>query len=58
MTATTGAAAIGVASVTAGPLSVIAGPLSAWSVLVVVGWLLVMLFVWVLLAAHGRRSSG
>ena len=37
--------------------TVTAGPLSTWSLVVLVGWIAVVLFVWLLLFAHGRQSA-
>ncbi len=41
-----------------GPTAVTAGPLSAWSLVVIVGWLVVVALVWLLLFAYGRNRNG
>ncbi|UPV75147.1 hypothetical protein M0R89_03535 [Halorussus limi] len=47
---------VGTGPVAAGidPLAVAAGPVSAWSVAAVVGWLVVVVLVWLLFFAYGR----
>ena len=50
--------AMAVDSATVGPAVVTAGPLSAWSLVVIVGWLVVVALVWLLLFAYGRNRSG
>ncbi|MFC4447557.1 hypothetical protein [Halorussus aquaticus] len=35
-------------------MTVAAGPLSAWSLVVVIGWVVVVVLVWALLFAYGR----
>ncbi|WP_435176183.1 hypothetical protein [Halorussus sp. AFM4] len=38
-------------------MTVTAGPLSAWSVVAVVGWLVVVVLVWALFYAYGREQK-
>jgi hypothetical protein len=47
-----------VSAVGGDPLVVAAGPVSAWSVAVVVGWLGVVILVWLLFYAYGRNNRG
>ncbi len=46
----------GASALAGDPLAVAAGPVSAWSVAVVVGWLVVVLLVWSLFYAYGRAN--
>lgn len=38
-------------------MTVTAGPLSAWSVIAVVGWLVVVAVVWALFYAYGQGQN-
>ncbi|WP_321112153.1 hypothetical protein [Halorussus salinisoli] len=38
-------------------MTVPAGPLSAWSLVAVVGWLVVVALVWLLFVAYGRNQK-
>ncbi|WP_276298954.1 hypothetical protein [Halorussus lipolyticus] len=42
----------------ADPIAVTAGPISAWSLVAIVGWLVVVALVWLLFFAYGRNRGG